>query len=187
MKQFTLPELLTDSSRLHEIHKLRTAAWADLPSPTPIDDETFPDGFADPLDEKGIHWISTDTDGKLIAAARVAILNDLRELPYPRIFEKFRLPQSRPFLLYSHRCTLPEYRDVIPLRTAFDAVRLRFHREKRIPFGIATAYTHRHLALPLFGWKRLGRIDNADDPNFYFGHDQALVLMLEDLQLPDEP
>ncbi len=187
MKDFTLPEILTDNERLTEVYKLRTIAWADLPSPTPINTETFPDGFKDPLDEKGVHWVANDADGDMIAAARVAVLNSLEELPYWKIFERFELPAARPFLLYSHRCTMPEYRDVARLRFAFDTVRMQYQRDHNISFAIATAYSHRHLPLPLFGWKKLGDIEPGSDENYFFGHDRAMILKLEDMHLPEEP
>ncbi len=186
MKIFTEPQILTDKSRLQEIFDLRVYAWENSPSPANINRETYPNGFFDKLDETAIHWVSFDENGKIIAAARLAIINDVNELPYPQIFADVSLPSARPFLFYSRLVIHPEFRKC-GLKEKFDSVRLRYQVENKYAFSVATANPNRTKELLEFGWKDSGEATVYKDSHFPFGKERSLLLLLlRDVKLPLE-
>lgn len=182
MKNFTEPEILTDQSRLQEIFDLRVYAWENSPSPTSINRETYPNGFFDKLDETAIHWVSLDDEGKIIAAARLAIINDVAELSYPQIFENVRLPDERPFLFYSRLVIHPDYRK-LGLKETFDLVRLRYQVENNFAFSVVTANPIRTRELLQYGWQNLGDISQI--PNYPFNKEASflLIILLSDVKV----
>lgn len=185
MKKFTEPQILTDKSRLQEIFDLRVYAWENSPSPANINRETYPNGFFDKLDEMAIHWVSFDADGKIIAAARLAIINDVNELPYPQIIANVELPTERPFLFYSRLVIHPEYRKC-GLKEKFDRVRLRYKMENQYAFSVAAANPNRTNELLKYGWQDLGECSVYQDSHFPFGKERSLLLLLHDVKLSTE-
>lgn len=184
MNTSTAPQILNDKSRLQEIYDLRVFAWENSPSPANINRENYPNGFFDKLDETAIHWVSFDADGKIIASARLAIINDVNELPYPQIFENVSLPAERPFLFYSRLVIHPEFRKC-GLKEKFDLVRLRYQVENKYAFSVATANPNRTKELLKYGWKDCGDISVYKDSLFPFGYERSLLL-LRDVKLPSE-
>lgn len=185
MKSFTEPQILTDKSRLQEIFDLRVYAWENSPSPANINKETYPNGFFDKLDEMAIHWVSFDENGKIIASARLAIINDVNELPYPQIFANIGLPSQRPFLFYSRLVIHPDYRK-IGLKEKFDIVRLRYQVENIVAFSVATASQSRTKELLKYGWKDLCEVNEHMDKAFPFVKERSLLLLLNDVKLPSK-
>lgn len=184
MKTFTEPQILTDKSRLQEIFDLRVYAWENSPSPANINRETYPNGFFDKLDETAIHWVSFDENRKIIAAARLAIINDINELPYPQIVAHVSLPAERPFLFYSRLVIHPDYRKQ-GLKEKFDLVRLRYKVENQIAFSVATANPNRTIELLKYGWKDCADVTDVKGYSFPFGKERSLLL-LRDAKLPNE-
>lgn len=184
MNTSTAPQILNDKSRLQEIYDLRVFAWENSPSPANINRENYPNGFFDKLDETAIHWVSFDADGKIIASARLAIINDVNELPYPQIFENVSLPAERPFLFYSRLVIHPEFRKC-GLKEKFDLVRLRYQVENKYAFSVATANPNRTKELLKYGWKDCGDVSVYKDSLFPFGYERSLLL-LRDVKLPSE-
>lgn len=187
MKTFAEPQILTDKSRLQEIYDLRVYAWENSPSPANINRENYPNGFFDKLDETAIHWVSFDADGKIIASARLAIINDVNELPYPQIFENVSLPAERPFLFYSRLVIHPEFRKC-GLKEKFDLVRLRYQVENKYAFSVATANPNRTKELLKYGWKDCGDVSKVEGYSYLFGKVERslLLLLLRDVKLPSE-
>lgn len=186
MKTFTTPQILTDKSRLQEIFDLRVYAWENSPSPANINRETYPNGFFDKLDETAIHWVSFDADGKIIAAARLAIINDVNELPYPQIFTNIELPSERPFLFYSRLVIHPEFRK-LGLKEKFDRIRLQFQIENQFAFSVATASQNRAKEMLQYGWNDCADITDVKGYSFPFGKERSLLLLLlRDVKLPTE-
>lgn len=182
---FTEPEILVDRTRLPEIYHLRVFAWENSPSPASIDRKNYPNGFFDSLDKNAVHWVSYDDSGRIIAAARLAIIQNIEDLPYPRIFDHFELPPDRPFLLYSRLVIHPDYRKS-GLKEKFDSVRMRFQIDNGYPFSIATAGPVRAKELPRYGWRELGDVSELDDSRFPFGKERSLLLLLllHEIKLP---
>ena len=184
MKTFTEPEILTDKTRFQEIFDLRVYAWEKSPSPANINRETYPNGFFDELDETAVHWVSLNTDGKIIAAARLAIIYDINELPYPQIFVNVELPAERPFLFYSRLVIHPEYRKW-GLKEKFDLFRLRYQVENKFAFSVATASQTRTKELLKYGWQDCADVTDVKGYSFPFGKERSLLLLLLLLLLGD--
>lgn len=104
------PILLTDNSRLQEIYNLRVDVWGHYEKSQLVNRKLFPDGWRDGLDENGFHWIITNEDDKIIAAARLNIFNSLEEFPYFSNIKHLPLPESSPFAFYSRLVIHPGYR-----------------------------------------------------------------------------
>jgi hypothetical protein len=109
--EFSEPKVLTDFTRLDEIARLRCIAWEDSPFPNSINFTKYPNGFTDSLDMDSIHFYAVNQENEIIAAARLTMLEDLSQLPYPKIFTSYpSWPMERPFLFYARLVIHPAYR-----------------------------------------------------------------------------
>lgn len=70
-----LPKLLTDKSRLQEIYDLRVSAWENSGKTEVINRHFFPNGWSDDLDDAAHHWVITNEQDHIIAAARLNVFN----------------------------------------------------------------------------------------------------------------
>jgi predicted GNAT family N-acyltransferase len=151
----TVPIILTDKSRLQEIYDLRVSAYEDSPKSQYVNWRVFPNGWKDDLDEleNTIHWIVENEVGKIVASARLAIVNNIHETGEP--FDKFVLPQDRPFAYWSRLVVRKDYRKM-NLMQALDRARKDHITNNNIPFAICCATTERHGALQRLGFNYLG-------------------------------
>ena len=104
------PMLLTDSSRLSEIYNFRVDVWGQHEKSAIVNRRLFPEGWKDALDESAFHWIVTNEEGKLIAAARLNIFNSVEVFPYQCCTRHLSMPLEKPFAFFSRLVVLPEYR-----------------------------------------------------------------------------
>lgn len=177
------PKILTDITRLDEIFRLRCLAWENSPFPNSINFTKYPNGFSDTLDDRSIHFYSTNLKGKIIGAARLTTLNNLEDLPYPKIFTSFDIwPTERPFLFYSRLVIHPEYRKQ-GLMQKFDYIRVKYQLDNLIAFSIATANKDRLGSLCSYGWKVLNEIPSDIEENYSFKGTNHLLLHLKDIKL----
>ena len=174
MKTFTEPQLLADKSRLQEIFDLRVYAWENSPSPVNINKRTYPNGLFDKLDQSAIHKVSYNKNNEIIAAERVNILHDLKELPYPEQFMNVSLPDERPFLYSSRLVIHPDYRK-IGIKELYDNARLRFQVENNFAFSLATTFTHRTKELTKFGWQDYGETKLIK--NYPFSRSESVLII----------
>lgn len=87
--------VLTDTSRLNEIYKLRVEAWEASLSSNIINHNKYPEGFTDEFDNDSIHLIATYTDSNTImSACRVTFFENLNSYPYIGIEKKGQFPTS---------------------------------------------------------------------------------------------
>ena len=125
------PILLTDSSRLSQIYNFRVEVWGEHEKSLIVNRRLFPNGWKDELDESAFHWIITNEEDKLIAAARLNIFNSAEEFPYHCCTRHLSMPVEKPFALFSRLVVLPEYRgDGRSFELAYS--RLRFCEERGI-------------------------------------------------------
>lgn len=159
-KNYT-PELLTDKSRLQEIYDLRVTAYENSPKSIYVNKEIFPQGLFDHLDDRDqtFHWIVQDGNN-IIAAARLAIIDDLKEIKdLDEALDKYEIPKDRPFAYYSRLVVHQDYRK-IGLVNILDKVRIDYlHEQKNIKFAIAWATSDRNEALTDFGFKSFGEFN----------------------------
>lgn len=125
------PILLTDSTRLQEIYNFRVDVWGQHEKSGIVNRRLFPNGWKDELDETAFHWIITEEENTLIAAARLNIFNSTEEFPYHCCTRHLSMPVEKPFALFSRLVVLPEYRgDGRSFQLAYN--RMRFCEERGI-------------------------------------------------------
>lgn len=168
--------VLTDHTRLPEIYRLRVLAWENSPGRDNINSTKYPDGFSDHLEERSIHFISTNPKGEIIGAARLTVCQSLDELPYAGIFKAYehKLPNERPFLFYSRLVLHPDYRKT-GLVKEFDESRVRFQDQHSYCFTVASAKIKRRIVLEPFGFRFLGNITLDADPSYPFSSEHMLL------------
>jgi predicted GNAT family N-acyltransferase len=161
MEKIYKPELLTDKSRLQEIYDLRVTAYENSPKSIYVNKEIFPQGLFDHLDNRDqtFHWIVKDNN-KIIAAARLAIIDDLNEIKdLDEALDKYEIPKHRPFAYYSRLVVHHDYRK-LGLVNILDKVRIDYlHENQNIKFAIAWATSDRDKALTNFGFKSFGEFN----------------------------
>jgi hypothetical protein len=179
------PKILTDITRLDEIFRLRCLAWENSPFPNSINFTKYPNGFSDTLDYRSVHFYSTNLKEEIIGAARLTTLNNLEDLPYPKIFTSFNIwPTERPFLFYSRLVIHPDYRKQ-GLKQKFDKIRVQYQLDNLIPFSVATATNGRATDISQYGFKTIATVSKETDQLFPFEHRELLLLLLllEDIKL----
>ena len=150
-----VPEILTDKSRLQEIYDLRVLAYEHSHKAEYVNRERFPNGWKDRLDERDetIHWV-IEYDNKIVAAARLAILNDITEID--ENFSSFALPDGRPFAYWSRLVTHPEFRHH-NISTLLDNIRKEYlDSHSEISFAICCVTPERIDAINNVGFRFLG-------------------------------
>ena len=147
-------------AQLAEIYQLRVAAWQ--PNPY-FNAAQFPDGLFDALDPTAHHWIMEDA-GRIVAAARVAIVKRLTDIPDWQLFGGCELPDVSPLAYLSRLAILPAYQKQGWSRQ-FDQIRLAFIDESKIPGTICYSEKHRINALQTQGFGVTGLVDSRY--NFY--------------------
>ncbi|MGD1847397.1 MAG: GNAT family N-acetyltransferase [Salibacteraceae bacterium] len=186
MAPFSSPILLGGPKRLAEIFALRTLAWERSPGRQQINSSKYPNGYSDCLDANSLHFVSTDWNGNIIAAARLSVCNSYADLPYPEMFAQLLhlLPQQRPFAFYSRLVIHPDYRKR-GIAQAMDTMRMEKQQELQLPFGLVTVNAKRCLKIQPYGFVRLGYTPKPEgDAPF-----EPLALMrlnLEEIRLPQQ-
>ena len=100
---------LEDNTRLIEIYLLRVAAYENSPQHKLINSKRYPKGLYDSLDTQSVHYI-IEEKGRIIAAARVSIVDNLRLIPYFELFQDLTISLDEPFWFYSKLVVHPDYR-----------------------------------------------------------------------------
>ena len=152
------PTLLTNKSKIQEIYDLRVSAYENSPKSNYVNTKLFPNGWKDHLDESEdtYHFIVEDKN-KIVASGRVAIIDNIEKITdLDEAFEKYALPEERPFAYFSRLVVHKEYRKMgIP--DSLDNVRINFLKENRLArFAIGWATPDRHPSLLKYGFENLG-------------------------------
>ncbi len=181
-KSHNKPEVLTDHTRLEEIYKLRALAWKNSPSGKEFNLKNHPQIFRDNLEERSIHYISTDKNDMIIGSARLTLCNKIDELPYMDLFLEHEkaIPLQRPFLLYSRLVIHPDFRKK-GLSKELDLIRIEKQLQLKTLFGLVMVMPKRLHQIKSYGYKVLGEACetfNSEDP---FSSFNAVMLTLDDI------
>ena len=103
------PKLLTDKSRLREIYDLRVSVWENSDKSGFINRQLFPNGWYDELDDEAHHWVITNEQGQIIAAARLNIFYSLDAFPYGTSIRNLNAPNTAPFGFFGRLVIHPQY------------------------------------------------------------------------------
>ncbi len=149
-------------AQLAEIYQLRVAAWKQNPH---FDASKYPDGIFDSLDPIAHHWVIEDED-RIVAAARVVVVNQLTDIPNWQLFNLCELPKVSPLAYLSRLVILPMYQGR-GWSGLFDRIRLAFIDEANIPCTICYCYSesNRIKILEKFGFTIVGFVNGSY--NFY--------------------
>lgn len=125
------PILLTDKTRLQEIYDLRVDVWENSEKSKFVNRQLFPDGWFDDLDQTAFHWVITNDQDKIIAAARLNLFDDFNQYPYNDFLKNLTIPKTTPFGFYSRLVIHPEYQG-LGLSIRLDTSRMLFCEAKKI-------------------------------------------------------
>lgn len=140
------PTLLTDKNRLKEIYALRVEAWENSEKREFVNQELFPNGWFDDLDDNAFHWVIINEHNKIIAAARLNIFNSLSKLPYKEFVKSIEFPTSIPFAFYSRLIVAKDYQGK-GLSTKLDTVNLINHTNENFNWWYMFATKERETSL----------------------------------------
>ncbi len=152
-------KLLSDKSQLQEIYDLRVNAYENSEQVAHVNKIIYPNGWSDDLDEKEdvFHWVIMDNN-KIVASARLIILENLEETDGEFQDHTFLLPLERPFVYWGRLVVHQDYRKK-GLRIELDKVRKKFLSENpQIKFALTSAIKTRHKHLLKLGFEHLGNI-----------------------------
>jgi predicted GNAT family N-acyltransferase len=153
-----VPELLTNKSKIQEIYDLRVSAYENSPKSIYVNKELFPNGWRDHLDEleDTYHFIVQDKN-KIVASGRVAIIDDIEKITdLDEAFEKYTIPEGRPFAYFSRLVVHKDYRK-LGIPDSLDNVRINFLKQNSLAkFAIGWATPDRHPSLFKYGFVDLG-------------------------------
>lgn len=124
-------ELLDNPVRLQEIYDLRLEVWERSGKSEMVNKQLFPKGWNDELDPTAFHWVVTNDQYKIIAAARLNIFQSWSDFPYRTSVGHLSLPAVGPFAFFSRLVVHPQYQNLKLSRKLFDS-RTRYCQEKSI-------------------------------------------------------
>ena len=150
----------TNKIQLAQIYKLRVKAWEQYGH---ITKEIYPNGYFDDLDKDALHW-TIAINKKIIASARLNILDNLNQLPYPGTFKRVLAAQSDClFAFYSRLVVDPDFQGH-DMSKILDMERVKYIKSRpEIKFAIATAGLRRAKKLEQYGFETIGRVVSSDD------------------------
>jgi len=97
-----------------------------------------------------------EDDGKIVAADRLALLENLEDTHQD--LNGFELPLERPFGFFS-RCAVHPLHRKKGYAQLLDCARIKFIKEKNIPFTMAFCFNDRISSLEKIGFKKIGNIE----------------------------
>jgi len=168
------PELLTDKSRLQEIYDLRVAAYEDSQYKEIVNHKLFPSGWTDEVDDHSYHWILTNDNNKICAAARLTYFDSIEQLKnFGLDLTKFNINCSKPFGFFS-RLVIDNFFRGKGISKMFDNARLLKLKEDNIETALVEVRQERIKTLHNFNFKIIGEIEFQSKPN---AQSEILTLM----------
>lgn len=149
------PTLLTDKKRLQEIYNLRVEAWENSPESEKVNRQLFPNGWFDDLDEIALHWVIFNDKNKIIASARLNIMDNLKEFPYMKLIKHIKIPDTTPFAFYSRLVVAPSYQGN-SISAKLDFSILEFCKIINVTWILGLASHRTELMVKKFGFKNCG-------------------------------
>lgn len=139
MLPYSDPVQLSSLESIHEIEQLRLASWSYY---YPYLKELNPCMHRDALDFISVHFISYDLQGRVVAANRITILEDVSQLPFSKLLNQSLYPEQVPFAYFSKLVVHPEYRKQ-GLKELMDQARTGFLLSQGLDQGIGLYGAHR--------------------------------------------
>ena len=155
MKILDTPKVLTDKAKFQEIYDLRVLAYEHSHKAQYVNRQVYPNGWKDDLDEldNTIHWV-IESNGKIIAAARLAILEDMKQTG--EFTDKFEFPKERPFAYWSRLVVHPDYRHSNAMMQLDHARKNYLLQKPEIKFAICWSTPERKNSILRLGFKCIG-------------------------------
>ncbi|MEP1470146.1 MAG: GNAT family N-acetyltransferase [Halieaceae bacterium] len=131
-------------------------------------------------DPSAVHWVILDGP-RIVASARLNILDDKSQLPYPDVFNAIDVP-CKSFAFYSRLVVDPDYRSR-GYSLALDKIRLQYMIDNRINFALATARGWRLGKLRNIGFKVVAPVNSGVDPRWDLGNASIITIRKKDIVL----
>lgn len=97
---------VSDPSSVARICRFRAAVWRATPGTAP---EAFPEGiWRDAADDSARHWICQASDGQLLAAARLSIVDSLADVTEAEQYQRYGLGVDGPVAAPDRVAVAPE-------------------------------------------------------------------------------
>jgi len=174
MLPYSDPVQLTDLENIRKIEQLRLASWSYY---YPYLKELHPGLYRDALDYISVHFVSYDLQGKLVAANRITILEDIGQLPFAGLLNTSLYPEKVPFAYFSKLVVHPEYRKQ-GLKEQMDQARTRFLLQQGLDLGLGLYGAHRvHDALSQ-GFSSIEVIEEGTESFFPYNKRSLHVMSL---------
>lgn len=174
MLPYSDPVQLNSLESIREIEQLRLTSWSFY---YPYLKELNSGMNRDVLDYISVHFVSHDLQGKLVAANRITILEDLSQLPFAGLLNQSLYPDKVPFAYFSKLVVHPEYRKQ-GLKELMDQARTRFLLSQGLDLGLGLYGAHRvHDALTQ-GFSSIEVIEEGTESFFPYNKRSLHVMSL---------
>ena len=170
-------EICLDRDKLPEIMRLRAVCWQQYSADIAVAKK---EDWQDCLDHdpSAIHWVIYDGPD-IVASARLNVLDDMAQLPYPDVFSAVDIP-GKPFAFYSRLVVDPGYQSM-GYSVALDKIRLQYLVDNGVEFALATARGWRLEKLCTLGFKIVGAVKQGQDPRWDLGSASVITVDKRDI------
>lgn len=172
-------DICRDPGKFPEIMRLRAACWQQHSADIAVAKK---EDWQDCLDHdsSAIHWVIYDGPS-IVASARLNVLRDRAQLPYPEVFSGIEIP-GETFAFYSRLVVEPEYQSR-GYSMALDKIRLQYLIDNKIDFALATARGWRLDKLRTLGFKVIRPVLQGQDPRWDLGNASVITVNRKDIVL----
>ena len=136
------------------------------------------------MDPEAFHWVILDNN-KVIAAARIAVVNSINEINEIEPIILDPIPGSKSYAYFSRLVVDTKYRNS-GLAKLLDEIRCQFIKNTKLPVSIAIARYWRIKQLNSYGFEQLGPVrkklnSNCEGiPGKIFDKFQMYILIMSD-------
>lgn len=148
---------LQDTQKLQEIYELRVEVWERSPGSSIVNRNLFPSGWKDEMDDHAMHAVIFNKDQKIIAAARLNILNQITDLNCYKYLKHLTLPDTIPFAYYSRLVVSVAYQSK-GLAKKLDNFILNECKKKEVAWVLGLASSRTNHFLKEYGFSNFGQI-----------------------------
>jgi len=174
------PILLTDKTRLQEIYDLRVDVWENSEKSEFVNRQLFPNGWFDDLDQTAFHWVITNDQDKIIAAARLNIFDSFEKSPYSSNLKHLELPRTSPVGFMSRLVINQEYQK-LGLSKLFVKCLIQFCEIKKVSW--IKAFTNNQLIENLLFKLNFKFIDEVEINYIGFRDSHNINLLIKKMNL----
>ncbi len=172
-------DICRDPDKLPEIVHLRAACWQQHSADIAVAKK---EDWQDCLDQdpSAIHWVIYDGH-RIVASARLNILKDRAQLPYPDVFSGIDIP-CETFAFYSRLVVEPDYQSR-GYSMALDKIRLQYLLDNEVDFALATARGWRLDKLRMLGFNVIRPVEQGQDARWDLGNASVITVNSKDINL----